>query len=352
MSMGFDILHDGMVDPALPLASRVEIVEEVGCWTTYRLHYSFNIQEGDLALLTYDQIRPEREIAVRVLDGVTPAILVRGPVVQHDIDVLSGGEGSMVTVSGGDLTVAMGRECRVRNWPSTTDAAAAIDVLGDHSLAPMVDLPNTVVHEESHNSLLQRESDLQFVRRIARRNGCWFWLTYDPLGMATAHLKRPPVGEAPSADLIVNGTGCNVQLASLHVNFERPVMADAMHFDGGSLETMNGDVDRSPLTGLATYALADIVTSARRSQLSVPVDDTSDLIARSQAALIDAGWFVTAKVTARQSVLGKILRANTVVNLNGIGSRHSGKYLVARVAHDIGPGDDIMTVTLTRNGWN
>jgi len=351
MSLGFDILPNGAPDPTMPLPKAVEVVEAVGAWTTYRLTYDFNIEEQDLLLLKNEKLDPESELAIRVPDGEASAILVKGPVTQQQIEIVTGGEGSTVDVYGGDVTVALARESKVRVWPSTTDSAALMEVLG--SLTPQITLPSTVVHDETKNSLLQRETDLSFVRRIARRNGCWFWLTYDPLlALPTAHVKRPPVEDPPAADLNLNGAERNIDSVSIEWDVERAVAASSSHLDVRALSDMNGDVDRSPITGLADKALADIAVSVRKSQLSVPVDDAGDLIVRSEAALIDAGWFVRASVTARYSVLKKVLRAHTVVNLNGAGTRHSGKYLVSRVAHQIDADDHVMNAELIRNGWN
>jgi hypothetical protein len=76
------------------------------------------------------------------------------------------------------------------------------------------------------------------------------------------------------------------------------------------------------------------------------------LNARAEAMLIDHGWFVTARVVARLSVLKKVVRAHTQVTLNGVGARHSGSYVVSKVVHDITPADHVMTIDLIRNGWN
>jgi hypothetical protein len=353
MSQGFDILPNAVPDPTMPQPRSVEVVEAVGAWTTYKLSYGINIEEGDLPMLNEDRTGPESELAIRVPSGDAMEILVKGPVTQQRIELLTGGEGSSVEVHGADMTVALARESKVRVWPSTTDAAAVMEILGAHALTPDVVLPSTVVHVETKNALTQRETDLAFVRRIARRNGCWFWLSYDPLiGLPTAHVKRPPVESPATIRLVLNGEGRNLESASIHWDVERTVSATATSLDVGTLQEMNGDVERSPVTGLAAQALADIVPTVRKSQLTIPVDDAGDLIVRGEAALIDAGWFVTATVAVKYSVLKQVLRAHSVIQLDGVGTRHSGKYLVARVEHLIDADDHVMHATLIRNGWN
>lgn len=353
MSQGFAILPNAVPDPTMPQPRSVEVVEAVGAWTTYRLSYDINIEEGDLPMLSAARTGPESELAIRVPSGDAMQILVKGPVTQQRIELLPGGEGSSMEVYGADMSVAMDRESKVRVWPTTTDAAAVMEILGAHALTPDVTLPSTVVHDESRNALTQRETDLALVRRIARRNGCWFWLSYDPLiGLPTAHVKRPPVESPTTIRLILNGEGRNIDNVRIHWDVERTVSVSSMCMDVRTVQGMNGDVERSPVAGLAGNALADIVKKARKGQLTVPVDDAGDLMVRGEAALIDAGWFVTAYVTAKYSVIKQVLRAHTAIELVGVGTRHSGKYLVASVEHRIDADDHVMHARLIRNGWN
>ena len=191
------------------------------------------------------------------------------------------------------------------------------------------------------------------VRRLARRNGCWLWLEYDPVAaIPTARVERPPVNEPAAIHFYLAGPQRNLDKASIEWDVERVVATDAAHRDPFGATDMDGAADRSPLTGLADQALADIATITRKARLSVPVDDAGDLLVRSEAALIEAGWFVRAGLSIRAAVLKRVVRAHTVVELHGAGSRHSGKYLVARVAHRIDDADHWMDVTLMRNGWN
>jgi hypothetical protein len=133
---------------------------------------------------------------------------------------------------------------------------------------------------------------------------------------------------------------------------ERPSSAGLKQIKVSDKSVMDATVQKSPLTGLASKGLGDIVSKTRRAHIAVATDDAGDLKARAEALLIDHGWFVSARVVARLSVLKKVVRAHTTVTLNGLGSRHSGKYVVSRVAHDITPADHVMTIDLARNGWN
>ncbi len=353
MPQGCEVLPNAAADPSLAQPARVEITEAVGASTTFSLFYDFHIEDGDLPLLKEDRLGPEAEIALRVLDGDAPTVLVRGPVTRQRILVVTGGAGSVLEVIGADALVALGREHKVHVWSSTTDAAAITELLGAAGLAPQVNLPSTVVHVEAKHALVQREPDLHLIRRLARRNGCWLWLEYDPVAATpTVHVERPPLNQPASIQFHLAGAERNIDEATIEWDVERVVATDAANRDAFGATDMDGAVERSPLTGLAEQALADIVSKPRKARLSVPVDDAGDLQVRSEAALIEDGWFVRATLKARVRVLKRVVRAPSVVELHGAGSRHSGKYLVARVVHQIDDDDHWMDVTLIRNGWN
>ena len=85
--------------------------------------------------------------------------------------------------------------------------------------------------------------------------------------------------------------------------------------------------------------------------LFAPVDDAGDLQARGAGLLVEADWFIQATCQTSLESLGGLVRAHTVVEVRGAGSRHSGKYFVAAVRHTIDSTAHKMDVTLVRNGW-
>jgi len=354
MAKGCEVLVNSKSDPTLVQPARLVVTESVGASTTFALYYDFHIEGGDYPLLTEERLGPESELALRVLDGSASTILFNGPVTRQHIAVVNGGEGSVLEVAGADVLVKLGRETKVLVWPSTTDAAAIQRLLESANVdVPAFDLPSTVVHDDAKHALVQRESDLHLMRRLVRRNGCWAWLAYDAeTARPSARVQRPPVGDEPVLDLHIAGPLCNVDTATITWDAERVVSTDAAARDVFGANDLDGSVARSPLASLATHAFADVVTSTRKARLSVPVDDGGDLVTRSEAALIEEGWFVRAHLSVNTRRLKRVVRAHTVVTLNGAGSRHSGKYLVASVVHRIDDDDHWMDVTLIRNGWN
>jgi phage protein D len=354
MPLGCQILPNGLPDPTLPQPRVVEVTEEAGAATTWSLVFDVSIADDDIALLSDARLGPDARIGVQVADGDSVVTLVSGPVTQQRISLVSGGDGSQLEVIGGDASTALGREAKVRVWPATTDAAAIGQIVTTAGMNPAgVQLPAGITHSDQKNALVQRESDLHLVQRLARRNGCWFWIEYDRLtGLPSAQVRRPPVDQPPLAELSLAGSQRNIDEVVIQWDVDRVVATDANNRDGFASVDQSGGVDRSPLAPLGALALADIVKAPRRARLSVAVDDAGDLITRSEAALIDEGWFATATVSVRMRRLGKLLRVPGTVQLSGVGTRHSGTWLIARVVHRVDDDDHLMTVTLVRNGWN
>ena len=109
---------------------------------------------------------------------------------------------------------------------------------------------------------------------------------------------------------------------------------------------------QTPQTILGTSSLQTITGDTRSVHLLAPVDDAGDLQARGQGVLIESDWFIRATCQTNLATLGELVRAHTVVELRGAGSRHSGKYFVAGVRHTIDAADHKMDITLLRNGWS
>ncbi|SMC19705.1 Phage late control gene D protein (GPD) [Andreprevotia lacus DSM 23236] len=352
MSLGAVLCVNGVPDATLDVPQEIEIVETLFEPASYRLRYGIGIVEGDLSVLADARFDPGADLGVVVKAGDGYAMLSRGPVSGHYATLVQGGAGSLVDVLGADQSVTMGYENKAALWSEMTDSTAVSSVLATYGFIPDVST-TSAMHSEDKHVLVQRETDLAFVRRLARRNGFWFWLSYDAMtGLATAHFKQPPVSDPPALDLRINVPDPNVDELNLSWDVDRAVAVTLTQLDLGSKSDIDGSRDRSPLAGLASKALADIVTEVRKQHFAVPVDDAGDLGARAEAALIDHGWFVQATVTCKQSVLKNVLRAHSVVQLTGAGSRHSGNYLVARVVHKITADDHVMTAELIRNGWN
>lgn len=61
-------------------------------------------------------------------------------------------------------------EEKIKDWPNKSDSDIAREVFADHNLTPEVE-ETAVIHDEAVTTIIQRETDIQFLKRLARRNG-------------------------------------------------------------------------------------------------------------------------------------------------------------------------------------
>jgi hypothetical protein len=354
MGLELSITVDGAHDAELSEPDSVEVYERMGEMTVYSLRYPVAIDAGDFPLLADARLTAGSVLAVSTVSAGKPVCLVKGPVFAQRMELKHGGVDSFVFVRGADTSLAMDRENRGEVWPDVTDSDAVSSVLARYGLVADVEA-TAAGHFENKHALVQRETDLRFVRRLARRNGCLFWLTCDEAGVETAHFRRPRLDAEASAELVINlsGAGSEPNLEALEISWdaERPTSATAAELDMNTKDDIDGAVAASPLAPLGASALASVAPGTRSLHLSAPADDAGDLRARGEAALIEAGFFVSARCRTTRRALGSVVRAHTLVNLRGAGSRHSGKYWCAGVRHVIDADGHHMDVELLRNAW-
>ena len=350
MGLGLIVTVNGSDDTELAAANLVEVQERMGQPTIYRLHYNADIIEGDLPLLSDARLDAGSEITLSVPTENGSVCLVKGPVTGHRILFQHGGEGSTLEVQGSDNAIIMDRETKSQVWAGLTDSDAVSSIIGNYGFVPDVE-STSAGHFEDKHTLVQRQSDFQFVQQLARRNGYLFWLSWDNSGEGTAHFKRPSLGDNSTADLIINLDFPNIEQLELDWDVEHPTTVEAVQLDLNQLSDIDGGVAQTPLDLLGGSGLKDITGDTRSQYLTAPSDDVGDLSARGEGSLIDAGWFIRATCQTTFERLGRVVRAHSLINLNGAGKRHSGKYFVSGVRHKIDAISHGMEIELIRNAW-
>lgn len=351
MGLGVSIRVGGVPDETAAAATSVEVTESVGQPTHYRLEYGLDLDDGDFALLKDGALGSGSEISVLAPSGDATECLVKGPVFGQQILFEQGGLGTLV-VLGADSLIKMDREDKAVIWSDLTDSAAVSSILSQVGLVPDVETTQAG-HFELKHTLVQRETDLAFVRRLARRNGNLFWVSCDEFGVETGHFKRPVLDGDAACELVINLTDPKTNVTSLEISWdvERPTQAKAVELDLNNKSDITGTVESSPLTALGGNGFADIVAEPRIAHVRAPVDDNGDLQARSEGAVIEASFFLRSSGSTTMSALGKVMRSHTLVNLRGVGSRHSGLWFCSSVRHVIDSAEHRMDFELIRNGW-
>jgi phage protein D len=278
-----------------------------------------------------------------------------GYVLSHKVHLETGITNSTLAVWGQDASWLMNLEEKVKEWVDVTDADVADAIYGDYGITPADDnsTDDSPSHTEAGHSLMQRGSDIQFLRSLARRNGkfCRVACTDKP-GERIGYFAKPKLDGDPVVALTLNDPQ-NWTVTSLDLEWEalRPtaVVARQALFTDDDADGVSAEIFDTGLSSLGDRSLADFTGKPMTVLLAAPVDDGGELTLRARSLLRESSWFVRLEGDADVERLGTVLRAGMVVSVVGLGALHSGKYLVWSVRHTIGQDSHAMKFVLVRN---
>jgi hypothetical protein len=285
--------------------------------------------------------------------GAGPQCIFDGYILSHKLHLETGNANSTLIVWGQDASWLMNLEEKVKEWTDVTDADVSAAVFGDYGVTPADDnqSDDSPSHTEQGHSLMQRGTDIQFLRTLARRNGKLCRVTCaDKPGKRTGYFAKPKLDGDPAAVLTVGDLeSWTVNALDLSWDATQPTAVTARQALFTDSNGATADTSDSGLTLLGDRKLADFTGKPMTVLLSAPVDSAGELALRAASLLREAGWFVRCEGEADVARLGAVLRAGAVVRIDGIGALHSGKYLVWSVRHMITADSHKMRFVLVRN---
>lgn len=312
--------------------------------------------DGDLNPLNDPGLQPMANLAVVATPGDgAPECLFDGYVLAHKIHVEAGISNAHLEVYSQDSSWLMNLEDKTREWANVTDGAAANTIFGEYGMAPGPDNlgDDSPAHAEDGHTLMQRGTDLQFLQMLARRSGklCRVVSGAAPR-LLTGVFAKPSVDGAPVVTLSPNSpSAANVGALDIEWDVMRPasIVARQALFTDSAPEGATGDATASGLAPMDERDLATFAGQPMKSMLTATVDDGGALRQRAEAVLREAGWFVRVTGDADVASLHHVLRVGQVVQIDTLGSVHSGKYWVSSVRHRITAEAHRMSFVLVRN---
>jgi hypothetical protein len=231
----------------------------------------------------------------------------------------------------------------------------ANEIFSDYGFEPAPDnsSEDSASHTEDGHTLMQRGTDIQFLRLLARRNGRLCRVACaDKAGRRIGYFIRPDLGGDPALTLSLNDPERRtVDELEIEWDVTRPSQVRARQAlftdddeDGVEAETTDSGLDPLDQQGLSDFAKRPVTVL-----LTAPVDDGGELMLRAQSLLREADWFVRCQGESDVARLDAVLRVGTVVGIEGIGNLHSGKYLVWSVRHILTAESHRMRFVLVRN---
>jgi hypothetical protein len=333
--------------------SSLEVEENADLPGAIQFAVPVGTSDGDLSFVNDPRFAPFSNVAVVVTPPQGPAqCIFDGYVLTSKLHLERGIVSSKLEVWGQDASWLMNLEEKVNEWVDVTDSAVAASIFGQYGFTPADDNSqnDSPSHTEDGHSLMQRATDMAFLRSLARATGKLCRVTCaDQAGVRTGYFARPNLDGDPVVTLDLNDPDTwNVGPLDLEWDATRPTSVTA-----GQVFLDNSDasvsLDDSGLTPLDAQTLAAFSTQTTSVLLAAPADSSDDLTLRAQGLLEDANWFARCEGDSDTARLQAVLRVGTVVAVSGIGSLNSGKYLVWSVRHTIGADSHKMHFVLVRN---
>jgi len=285
-----------------------------------------------------------------------------GYITNVDVDLGSEPDNAFIKVSGMDTSVMMSLEEKIATWLNMADSDIVQQIVGAYGVAVQADT-TTTVHQEDDTTIVQRGTDIQFVRDLAQKNGMEFYFETDDTGIVNAYFRAPQLSDTPQPDLAIQfGDQSNLKSFSAHMSGQRPLNVKAAQMDVTANSANTAQVSDTQLTKLGDKdanaliggPLGSLVTPkdaiAQMLVLGPPTSDATEMQTIVQAVRDEAGWLIAAHGEINSDAYQSVLRPHRLVLVKGAGTTYSGKYYVTKVIHEMNhEGDYIQRFEARRN---
>lgn len=256
--------------------------------------------------------------------------IIDGYVTQIEL-FLSGQKEPYLEISGMDATALMDLEDKQAAWPDKRDHEIAQEIFDGYGLSYEVE-DTIALHAEAASTVLQAETDIRFLRRLAARNGFECHVKG-----ATGSFRSPNLVDPPQRMLVL-ASGTEANLVDLHVRVDgRPATApEIRRIDpAGKQEEIKRLAD-TPRRKLGRSTLATLRSNLPHGRqllrYHVPASPT-EMESRLRGAYEPASQFVNVQGEIDSRAYQAVLRAGRLVTVKGAGESYSGLYYVSRVRH-------------------
>lgn len=291
-------------------------------------------------------------LAVDVVIGSAKTPLFDGYVIESSASFSNEPGGSLLTVVAMDPTVLLHLEEKVKAWPNMADSDVASAILSDgaYNLTPVVE-PTTWQRQEDEHTLLQRGTDMQFLRLLADRNGyeCYVELN-DQSGAAEGHFHPPRLDLPAQGVLSMNlGSATNVNAFAARFDMLGPTTAQVTGLDVSSGETQPVTSESASHKELGSAAPTAPDRPRKTLLAATGMAQSGELQTLAQAVVDRSAWAIRAEGELNTIAYGGVLRAKRPVEVRGAGQQFSGTYYVERVLHSFSGDGYAQRFVLRRN---
>ena len=338
------IVQDGLV----PDIIQVDVDESVDVADVFALRLAVVTgPDGAWRHVDDDRLAIWRRFTVEAGYPDATETIIDGYVTDVEVYLTDGGQ-PYLEIAGMDATAQMDLEEKQLAWPNKQDHEIAQAVFDRYGLSYVVEVTEAP-HTEAVSTVLQTETDIRFLRRLAARNGFECYVKG-----ATGFFRAPNLQESPQKLLaLACGDEANLVEARVRVDGTPATAPQIRRVDPITKRAETEQLPATPRRRLGRRSLAalrDGLPDGRVLLRRQAPASSSEMKARLRTAYEGADRFVTLEGEIDSRSYQAVLRAGRLVTVKGIGRRHSGLYYVSRVRHEFTADGYIQRFEAYRNG--
>ena len=327
----------------------MEIEEDHRMASVARLKLSMTLTNGSWRFLDDpDRVKLWNTLSVSTVLADTETELFKGYITQIRPHLVVDRSDCCLEIIGMDATSMMGLEEKIKDWPDQTDSDIARAIFQEYGLASDVE-DVEITHEEVASTIVQRESDISFLKRLARRNGFECYVRGD-----TGYFRSPALDEEPQPVLAAH-FGADTNLLTFHARMNALSPAEVvMHqIDAVGKEVVSVTSASGEQRQLGAEAAIDSVSpSGRQARLFVRhaiATSQAEMERLTRALYNESEWLIEARGEVHTLRYGAALRTRGLVPIKGVGEAFSGLYYVTNVRHKFSGGGYAQHFAARRN---
>jgi len=344
------ITFDGEeVDTVYTDLIRLEVELDTEMAASFKLRLCMVKAQGNWTNLDEDHIAVWKPITISAGFQDNYEELLSGFITQLRPDFGANPEEAVLEVWGMDKSVLLDRIEMLKDWPDKMDSDIATEIFSNHGLTPSVETTE-LVHEAPISTIIQRETDMQFLKRLALRNGYECYVQGD-----IGYFGPPDFTSDPQPVLSIH-FGDESNASNFKVNLDGMAPASVGMFQ---LNRMSKEVQQVNITATELDALGDTDSSGILAQGMDPgqifvgmnsATANEEMNALCQGLYHKADWFVNAEAEIHANDYSHVIMPRKLVTVRGIGEKFSGVYYVNHTRHVFVPDGYTQYVKLQRNG--
>lgn len=314
-----------------------------------------SLEKDDNGLWSYvDDDEMELWKPVKVSVGVNDenVDLFLGYITQFVTHIDPDADSSYLEIRCMDATCLMSLEEKIKAWPGMKDSDIARIILSKYVIPAGVDATE-VEHDVELITVMQRETDIQFLKRLALRNGFECFVKG-----SKGYFRKPVLTGTPLPTLAAYfGDQTNLTSFKGKVDALRPTTAvDMTQIDVVAKEVQTADVTKSDQRKLGSKGPGTLTVpkgvEAKMFVKHAVATNTTEMKTLSGAMLNEGQWFMEGQGEVDTSMYGAVLQARSLVPIKGVGEMFSGIYYLTNIRHVITPERYLQFFNARRNAMS